>query len=301
MAVSGYMRGVFWICMVCMTSALNDVLMREAGYRLPSMQVAFFRTFFALLTLLPVITYKGWHTIKTVQLNWHIVRSLLGFCAIALWCYGVSSVPLAIVSTVGHVIPLFVLVLAYFLLKEKIGWQRVVATLGGFSGILLIVCTSYSSQNSHESSPLFYGMVGLLFAALCFALSDIVNKKMVHEESHLSMLFYFALGTTLAGMVPAYKVWVDPTMTEILYLLALGAGGNMILFFLLKAFAATDVSALAPFRYVELLFALAFGYFLYGEIPNSWAWVGIGIIVPCTFAVMIYESNRRKETAEASA
>lgn len=301
MAISGYMRGVFWICMVCMTSALNDVLMREAGYRLPSMQVAFFRTFFALMTLLPVITYKGWHTIRTVQLNWHIVRSLLGFCAIALWCYGVGNVPLAIVSTVGHVIPLFVLVLAYFLLHENIGWQRVVATLSGFSGILLIVCTSYANTSHHDSSPLFYGMIGLLIAAVCFALSDIVNKKMVHEESHLSMLFYFALGTTLAGLFPAYQVWVAPTNSELLYLLALGGGGNMILFFLLKAFAATDVSALAPFRYVELLFALAFGYFLYGEIPNQWAWVGIAIIVPSTFAVMVYESNRKKERNQAAA
>lgn len=290
---SGYLQGVFWICMVCLISAINDVLMRETGCNLPSMQVAFFRTFFALLTLLPVIFVKGWGNVKTVQLNWHVARALLGFCAISLWCYGVSKVPLAVVSTVGHIIPLIVLVLAYFLLHEKICWQRIVATLTGFSGIMIIVFTSYASGDSHNLHGLFWGLIGLLIAALCFALSDIVNKKMVHEESHLSMLFYFALGTTIAGIVPAYQVWVSPSTTELLYLVALGTGGNLILYFLLKAFAATDVSALAPFRYVELMFATSFGYLLYNEIPSFWTFMGIGIIIPSTFAVMIYESKKQ--------
>lgn len=297
----GYLTGVFWISLVCLTSALNDVLMRKAGDRLPSMEVAFFRTFFALLTLIPVITFKGWNQVRTVQMNWHVARSLLGFCAIALWSYGVSNVPLAIVSTLSHTVPLFVLVLAFLLLRERVGWQRVLATLTGFGGILVIVISSYSRNDFTHSSTLFSGVIGLLCAALCFALSDIVNKKMVHEETHLSMLFYFALGTTLVGLVPAYKVWVSPSSSEIVYLLALGAGGNLILYFLLKAFAATDVSALAPFRYIELLFATSFGFFLFAEIPTQSTLLAIAIIVPSTFAVMVYENKRERKEDKIAA
>lgn len=280
--------------MVGLTSSVNDVLMREAANRLPSMEVAFFRVFFATLTLLPIIAYQGWSTVRTKQLNWHVLRAILGFIAITGWCFGVSNVPLAVVSTVGHTIPLFVLALAFVLLKERVIWQRVVATLAGFSGIMVIVLNTGSDGSS--GSFHMWGMIGLLIAAVSFALSDIVNKLMVHNESPLCMLFYFALGTSIAGVIPAYMVWIPPTTSELLYLLALGAGGNLILFFLLKAFAATDVSALAPFRYVELVFAVLFGLILYGEAPTTYTLIGISIVIPSTFAAAILE-NRRNQTA----
>ncbi len=285
------MTGVFWICLVGLTSAVNDVLMREAAVRLPSMEVAFFRVFFATLTLMPIILYYGVQTVYTKQINWHVLRAVLGFIAITGWCFGVSNVPLAIVSTVGHSIPLFVLALAFILLKERVIWQRVAATIAGFTGIVFIALnTTDTGGNTFH----MLGMVGLLIAALSFALSDIVNKLMVHNESPLCMLFYFALGTSLAGAIPAYVVWVMPTYVELMYLVALGAGGNLILFFLLKAFAATDVSALAPFRYVELIFAVLFGLILYGEQPTQAILIGISVVLPSTLIAAILENRRAK-------
>lgn len=264
--------------------------MREVACRLPSMEVAFFRVLFATLTLLPIVAIKGWETVYTKQINWHVLRAILGFTAITGWCFGLSHVPLAVVSTVGHTIPLFVLVLAFILLKERVIWQRVAATLGGFMGIMIIVANTHDVTTGTHMH--IWGILGLIIAAVCFALSDIVNKVMVHNESPLCMLFYFALGTTLAGAIPAFLVWTPPTMHELMYLLALGAGGNLILFFLLKAFAATDISALAPFRYVELIFAVLFGLFLYGEIPSNSVLIGIAIVVPSTFAAAIFENRR---------
>lgn len=292
----GYLQGVFWIVLVCLISNLNDILMRLAGTRLPSMEISFFRFFFSVLTLIPFMIARGKTAFKTAQPGFHLLRAILGFGAVAFWCTGVSKTPLAVVSTIALTVPIFVLPMASLFLRENVGWQRTTATLAGFIGILIILkgtaqgASLFNSLNHLENGSLF-----LIAAAILFALSDILNKKMVHQESPLTMLFYFAAGTSLFGLIPALTVWIPPTFSEMLYLFCLGAGGNLILYFLLKAFAATDVSALAPYRYVELIFATFFGYILFQEIPTLMTLLGAAIIIPSTFAIAYYETRQQSK------
>ncbi|MBN9343754.1 MAG: hypothetical protein BGO76_01320 [Caedibacter sp. 38-128] len=297
-ARKGYLQGVFWIVLVCLISNLNDILMRLAGTRLPSMQISFFRFFFAFLTLIPFMIVRGKEAFMTAQPGFHLLRAILGFGAVAFWCTGVGKAPLAVVSTIALTVPIFVLPMAFLLLKENVGWQRTTATLAGFAGILVIIKGTAGEEALLSSLyHLDNGSVFLIAAAILFALSDILNKKMVHQESPLTMLFYFAAGTSLLGAIPAAMVWETPTLTELLYLFCLGAGGNLILYFLLKAFAATDVSALAPYRYVELIFATFFGYILFHEIPTEMTLLGAAIIVPSTFAIAYYETRQQAKKA----
>ncbi|MCP4924073.1 MAG: DMT family transporter [bacterium] len=291
----GYAQGVFWIIMVSLISNMNDIIMRLTGDRLPSMEIAFFRFFFGVITLLPLMLSKGPQAFKTSRPLMHGIRAILGFCAVALWCYGVGEAPLVVVSTIALTVPLFVLPMASLVLKENVGWQRTVATLAGFGGILVVVT---GASEGFSLDALQIGALGLVAAAILFAVSDIFNKIMLKTETSLTLLFYFAVGTTIAGIIPAYLVWVTPTISELLYLFVLGAGGNLILYCLLKAFSATEVSALAPYRYVELGFAMAFGFLLFGEIPGLNHWIGIAIIVPCTLAIAYYEIYQRKKASQ---
>ena len=92
-------------------------------------------------------------------------------------------------------------------------------------------------------------------------------------------------------------------VTKLFFLLLLGAGGNLILFCLLKAFAATDVSALQPFRYAELVVSAAFGFVIFNELPTMNTLMGAAIIVPATFYIAYIETHKQlklkglKETA----
>lgn len=299
-ARKGYLQGIFWICLVALTSNTNDILMRLAGSNLPSMEIAFFRFFFATLTLLPVMLYyRKEGSFYTKRPSLHLLRSVLLFGAIACWTTGLTMVPLAAVSTFAQTTQLFVLPMAAVFLKERVGWQRALATTAGFAGILLIVFGHSGAQDVFSSlTSLNNGTLFLIAAAMMFALSDILNKRFVVQESTLSMMFYIALGTTLFGIYPAYTVWQTPALSDLGILLLLGAGGNLILFFLLKAFAATDVSALAPFRYLELIFAGFFGFVIFQEIPSMWTLLGAAIIVPSTFAIAYYETHHQRPTCE---
>lgn len=287
-----YLQGVFWILIASLISNMNDILMRLIGLRLPCMEVAFFRFFFAVLTLLPIMIYHRKTAFKTSHPILHGIRALFLFGAISSWCAGVNMIPLATVSTLALTVPIFILPMAVVFLRERVGRQRILATVMGFVGILVVIVGNNHFEEDFLTSIENFnlGSLYMIIACLLFALSDIINKKMLTQESQLSMMFYIAIGTTLFGTIPAYVVWVQPTLYELFLLLGLGAGANLILFFLLKAFAATDVSALSPYRYLELFSASAFGYFIFKEIPSIWNLLGIIIIVPSTFAIAYYES-----------
>jgi S-adenosylmethionine uptake transporter len=295
----GYLQGVFWIIVVSLVSNMNDILTRKVGGRLPPLEVAFFRFFFAAVTLLPVMLANGLGSFRSKRLGVHTFRAILLYGAIVCWSVGVTMIPLAAVSTLALTVHIFVLPMAVVFLQEKVGWQRTLATLIGFCGILVVVIGGDSSDANFikDITTFNNGTLYMICACVLFALSDIINKKMVVRESTLSMMFYIALGTTIFGVIPAYSVWMTPTLHEFAFLFLLGAGANLILFFLLKAFAATDVSALAPYRYVELLLAGVFGFLLFNEIPTIWTLIGAGIIVPATFAIAYYETKQIMKVA----
>jgi S-adenosylmethionine uptake transporter len=290
----GYLQGVFWITLVALTSNTNDILMRLAG-RIPAFEITFFRYFFAVLTLLPVMILQHKTAFATQRPGLHILRSILLFGAIVCWSTAVTMVPLAVVSTLALTIPLFVLPMAAIMLKERVGWQRTLATLAGFAGIFLVVYANMTTESLWNEFKTFNnGTLFLITAAVFFALSDIINKKYVSKESDLSMLFYIALGTALIAFIPAYQNWVQPSLQEYIYFFCLGAGSNLILYFLLRAFASTEISALVPYRYTELIFATFFGYFFFAEIPSQWFWIGAAIIIASTAAISSYELKLRK-------
>ncbi len=293
----GYAQGVFWAVMVCLVSSLNDVLTRFSGTRLDFLQVGFFRFLFSTLTLLPVMLYFDRSSFFTKRPLFHCLRALLGYGAVVCWVAGVSLTTLSIASIMAQTVGLFVLVMARVILHERVGWQRTLSTITGMTGIMIILI----APTGEDAFSTFFtqsniGVLFLLIAAVLFAASDIVNKVMIAQESPLTMLFYFAAGTSIIGLIPALMVWQTPQMIELFWLLCLGAGANLILFCLLKAFAATDISALQPYRYVEIFFATGFGFLLFGEIPTILILVGAAIIIPSTFTIAIYETRNREKS-----
>lgn len=276
--------GVCWFIVSLLISNANDVVAKHLGSNLHPLQITFMRFLFGSLVLVPFMVYYGKASFATSRLGLHALRGLLLLGGIALWCYGLTLVPITVVTVLNFTIPLFTLVLAIFFLHERIGWSRWVATIGGFAGVLIVL----EPQNaSFQPQALL-----LLLAAGMFAMLDVVNKKYVAQETMLSMLFYVALATMLFGAIPAFFVWHTMTVQQVILLFFLGCGANLILYCLLKAFACADVSALAPFRYVELVFSALSGYFLFSEIPSQYTWFGAAVIIPCTFFVVCYDARR---------
>jgi S-adenosylmethionine uptake transporter len=284
----GFLQGIFWMIIVCIISNMNDVLIKCVGGRLPGFEVAFFRFLFSTLWLLPFMLARGKGSFRTKYPRVHFVRSLLLVLAVAPWCYGVASLPLTLATTLAFTTPLFVLPLAKIFLKEHVGWQRCAATIVGFVGILVSVNFSGASFNPMA--------LALIASTVMFASLDIINKKLLTEdESLLSMLFFSALGTAVLGFIPAVLTWETPTFQEIGFLALLGGGGSLILFCLLKAYGATEVAPLQPFKYFELLLSAVFGFVIFQEFPTTSTLLGAAIIIPATLYIVFYETRQQKK------
>lgn len=284
----GYLQGIFWMLMVCIVSSLNDVLTKQVGSRLSGAEVAFFRFFFSTLVLLPFMVVRGKSAFVTHYPGAQCIRAILLVLAMTAWSYGVASLPLTLATTISFTTPFFILPLAKFFLNEHVGWQRWAATLFGFAGILISI---------HPTGDSFNPMaLTLIVSTLMFASLDIINKKLlIEDESLLSMLFYSGLGTAVLGLVPALLTWETPTFQELFFLLLLGVGGSLILFCLLKAFSATEVSALQSFRYTEFVLSGVFGLMIFQEWPTYSTLLGAAIIIPATLYIAAFETRQQKK------
>ena len=291
----GYYQGVIFLLLMMITSCANDVIAKYIGQRLDPIEVIFFRFFFGFVTLLPFAFSRGFKVFKTRQLTTNIMRGILG--AVSFYLYNSALVYLQIVEvvTILWTIPLFVLILSMIFLNESISLARWFATGIGFIGLAFV--TMYDSGISF-SFKLVYLIPAA--AAFLFAVQDIMIKKMIDTDSKITMLLYFSLVTTALTIVPAIFVWKNPTHFELFMLLLYGAFANLMQYFIFRAFAATDLSALAPYRYLEFLFSALAGFLFFAELPGLNVIIGAIILIPCTLYLGYSENKKSKRKKEAN-
>jgi S-adenosylmethionine uptake transporter len=294
MVQNTFIRGILWFLMSLLVSNINDVISKYLGNNLHPIQTTFMRFLFGSLVLLPFMVYFGRQSFETTRPLLHFFRGLFLFGGIALWNYGLTIAPITVVTLISFTIPLFVLILAKLFLKEQVGYARFTATIVCFIGVSIVLFL----QPLHSTIGFFGGLnpyaLILLVSAFLFASLDIINKKYIIKETMLSMLFYSTLITTLLGVYPTMKVWIDPTPTQYILLFTLGCGANLLLYFLLKCFTLVDASAVAPFRYFELVVSAVSGFLFFREIPTLATIIGSAIVIPSTLYIARYESRRAK-------
>jgi S-adenosylmethionine uptake transporter len=271
----GFRQGVFWAILIVFFSSLCDVLMRYLGKNIHFTEIIFFRFFFCLLTIIPLMLSQGMKILHTTRLNFHILRAIFGVSAFFADCYAVKIMALNEYTIFVSCQPLFFLPLAFFFLREKVIRIQIEATIIGFLGMLFI-------QNAGTDALRIAALVPMS-GAILFSLLDLLTKKMVDTESTYSLLFYFSFGTTLLALIPTLYYWQTPTLLEFGLLILLGIGANLVQFCLIKSFAATEASALMPFRYIYFIFSIIFGYAFFSEIPTYITLIGAFFIFIGTF------------------
>ncbi len=243
--------------------------------------------------------YKGKSSFVIKNKSWHLLRIIIGFGAIACWIYGASQTSLPSITTISFACPILVLPLAYLFLGEKSDWRRLLAVGSGFIGVVIIAFFEKSAIEKTSEILFFHpGVVFLFLGAALFAMSDVLNKKMLATENLFSLLFYFCLGTTLISFIPALLTWKSMSYTEVFYLFIIGAGGASILYCILKAASATEISSIAPYKYIELVFSIIIGYALFKEMIKVSTIVGAGLIIPGALLIAYYEINQEKKSSK---
>eukprot|EP00854_Cymbomonas_tetramitiformis_P006428 gene6428-7705_t len=252
------------------------------------MQIVFLRFAFATVSMLPFMFASGLSSFKSSRLPLHFARSVLLAGGIALYCQGLTVAPIAVVTTLNFTIPLFTLIMSRVFLSEPVGFERWVATLSGFAGVMVVLQPWASAAFNPQ-------WLVVLVSATMFASLDVLNKFFVDKESFWAMIFYTAFFTAVITAYPAFTVWTAVSGPDLCLLAALGAGANLLLYCLLKSFSFADASALAPFRYTELILSAVVGFLFFGEVLSTQTLMGALVIVPSTLFVVWRESKAGKD------
>jgi drug/metabolite transporter (DMT)-like permease len=198
-----------------------------------------------------------------------------------------KTLPLAETTALIFITPLLVAVLAGPLLGERVRLRTWLATVAGFAGVLLI---------ARPGGALFgSGVAFALGAALCYAVYQILTRKLSASEHPTRLLFYTALiGTLSMSLVfPAYWDGQLPTPLQGILIVSLGLYGGIGHFLLIRAFRDTPLSTLSPLLYVQLIWATLLGWSIFDHLPDPWAVLGMLIIGACGLNLAL--AARRQE------
>jgi len=223
---------------------------------------------------------------RTRRLGLQLLRSLFLVLATLGFWGGLRYLPLAEASSITFLAPTFVVLLSWPLLRERATRARRIASTVGFIGILILLRPG--------SSILHPAVLLLLGSALANALYQLLTRKLLDESIHAT-LFYSATVGTLALSLAV------PFTTSVPHLLAVGVGPLVLLGLLAgvghwcitQAYLRASASLLSPFTYLQILWATAFGFFLFGQHPDALSGVGMAVVVASGVGLALWERRMR--------
>jgi len=281
--LSGNLRGALWMLASMVFFSGMTLVIRFLSPNIPPVEQVFVRGVVSVVLLLPWLIRTGPAGLKTRRLPMLALRAACTGVAILAWIYGIQRLPLADATALHFTIPLFAVLLAMVLLRERVVLHRWIALGIGFSGALLVLRPGFADIS-------FAGLIVLL-SALVYALGNIVSKVLVRTETPALIVFYLNALLMLAFAVPTALVWVWPSPVEWLFLLAFGLGNVLAQLCITRAFKLADLSAVLPFEFTRLPMLALAGFVLFGERPGIWTWIGAVVIFGAAYYVVWREKG----------
>lgn len=239
----------------------------------PFAQIIFFRSLCQLVIVALWIAFSRPALIYSARWPKLLLRGLTSLVCWWLYYASFQTLNLALASTLTFTTSLFVVAMAPFVLRERIGIQRGLTTVLGFVGIVL---ASEVSGLTVETGVLFG--LGSAFAA---AILIFQNRVLARTEHTATIMFWIGLVASVGTLPAAVEGWRELVLADGLLLLTAGTLATLGMLFTVEAYRFGEVSALATFPYVRILFALAIGYFIFAEAISLRELFGAAVIITC--------------------
>ena len=284
--ISGSLRGILWMVLSSAFYALIYIVVRSLSESFAVNQIVFFRAVLGALFMLPWVATVGLGGLHTGKMPLYLWRMFFSYIGAAAWMYGIAGMPLADANALMFTMPLFTIVLAAIWLAERPGPHRLVATVIGFAGALIILRPGVIEV----STP----ALATLFAAAAFSAALIGTKKLTATENPNAMVFYLYALMIPVSAIPAILEWTDPGLDDIPLLLALGmctVGAQQCQ---TRAFKAAQASLVVIVNYVQLPLIALLAWLAFGQTTDVWTWVGGAVICASTYYVSYREGVRSR-------
>ena len=285
-------RGMIFMVLAMALFAANDAGTKFAVKSIPVSEVMAIRGGFALVFLSLVLAWRGELRDTPKVFDWQV--SLRGFAEAVTGVLLISAlalIPLGNVITIIQLVPFVITIIAAVWLGERVGWRRWIAVAAGFVGVLFVV---KPATGAFDAASLF---------ALAATFTVLLRDMLARSIGTRVPAFVVALGSILAGVAVGaagyfFQAWKLPDTATIISCLASGICLVLAQYFIVLAYRGTELSAVAPFRYSIVLFAVIYGFIIFREIPDTWSFAGMAIMIAAGLYMLHREALRsRKATA----
>ena len=271
---------------VCAFS-LMDVLVKWSD-TYPVGQVLFFRGFCGIIPILFLIPRDRFLDFyKTTRPFLHFKRCLSGLIALVSIFIALRNLPLATVVSISFAAPIFTTIFSIFLLNEKVGLYRWLAVLVGFIGIIVITEPGFSSLNFYYIYPIIF-CLGLSYVAIAI-------RKLSTTEPVWLISFFFSFSISILGLLSLFQGWVVPNILDLFLLSMVGILGGLANLWLSQSYKYSEVSLVTPLKYLALVFAIIFGYFIWSEVPTFKTLMGALLVIVSSFIIFRREMTLKKK------
>ena len=285
-AIHAVDAGILFMLGSALISAMNGAVAKVLGDSMSAMEIVFFRNLIGVALILLVLRHTP-PTLSGGKIHLLFLRGLFGFSAMILFFYTITTIPLGEAITLNKTSPLFVSILAFFLMKETLNRYGILALLLGFAGVVLITKPSGFTM-SYEH---FLGLLGGFFAACAYA----TIKRIRHfYDARVIVLSFTGIGALIPAILFIAAPFVDaPAPLRFLFpdfvLSSDAVEWGLIAFMAListlsqwmltKAYSLGKAGIVGVVSYTNIPFAVGFGWALGDPFPDLWVWTGIGLIV----------------------
>ena len=269
--------GFFYMFISVCAFSLMDVLVKWSD-AYPVGQVLFFRGFCGIIPILFLIPRDRFLDFyKTARPFLHFKRCLSGLIALVSIFIALRNLPLATVVSISFAAPIFTTIFSIFLLNEKVGLYRWLAVLVGFLGIIVITEPGFSSLNFYYIYPIIF-CLGLSYVAIAI-------RKLSTTEPVWLISFFFSFSIAILGLLSLFQGWVMPNLLDLFLLSMVGILGGFANLWLSQSYKYSEVSLVTPLKYLALVFAIIFGYFIWSEVPTLKTLMGALLVILSSFII----------------
>lgn len=251
--------------------SVMGICIRYASHSVDNYTIVFFRNVVGLILFLPFIFKQGTGFVKTEKLWMHTWRSIVGLAAMYGFFYAIAHLKLSNAMVFTYSSPIFIPVIAWLFLKEKITIAMICAAVLGFIGVF---CVAKPDQGLLNWISVI-GIASSLLASMAF----VTVRALTQTEPPERIVFYFCLIGSALSVIPMFWVWRSYHLQELLFLIGAGILANVSQIFMSHAYRLAPAGQIAPVNYMAIIFAGVWGFLLWNEVPDLYSVIGFCIIL----------------------
>ncbi len=280
-------KGMAWMLASTLLFVGVTGTVRHLGSDMSAPQAAFIRYAFGIMLLAPFLLKIKARDVITPRMGLHAVRGFVHGISVMLWFFAMARIPIAEVTALGYTTPIFITVGAALFLGERFRIRRMIAVLIGVFGTLVIVRPGFVTIE--------LGTLAQLAAAPLFAASALVSKKLTETEPSEVIIALMSLFVTLTLMPFAIATWRTPTVEELAWLFATATLATLGHYTMTRAYQAAEIAVTQPLSFLQLVWAVLLGYYVFAETPDVWTIAGSIVIVASATYIAHREARLSRE------